>query len=102
MKTTIDRMPSTRAFRPHQLRTAHNAPCCEPADAGARQGLSQLERGRVTLIDERMCRALAASIEDTLRTVVADRFALRAAVTRAISHDTTGEFVVVLSVQPRS
>jgi hypothetical protein len=97
--TTIDDEPTTvRAFRPSRVHIRTNAPCCELMDAGAKDGLSQLERNQISILNERTALALRVSIEDTIRAVAA-RFNLNAMVVGVVALDTSADYRIVLAVK---
>jgi hypothetical protein len=60
-------------------------------------GISQIEQGIVSLLDERTTLAMRISLESALRDI-ASRFALKAHVVQAVASDGSARFVVVLAV----
>lgn len=88
----VPRTWPTSRFRPD-----HESLSSPMADAAAKDGLSQLEQGRVTLLDSRTTIAMRIAMESTLRDI-ASRFALKAQVVQAVANDGSARFVVVLAV----
>jgi hypothetical protein len=96
----IDTTPSVRVLPLARFRAVAVHECHEPADAGARHGLSQLERGHVTLLDDRMCGAMKAAIENAIHDI-AVRFNLDAKIVNVAAKDFAANFQLVLAVKNR-
>jgi hypothetical protein len=67
-------------------------------DVAARNGLSQLERNHVSILNDRTAAAMRVALEDALRSV-STRFNLDAKVLTVVAMDFAANFQVVLAVR---
>jgi hypothetical protein len=97
--TKINGMRHHRAVRTSSLRPDDDVQrgTRQLRDTHSGRGPSGIERGEVTLLDGRTTRAMRTALESSLRDIAA-RFELRAQVVRAVAHDGSATFTVLLAV----
>jgi hypothetical protein len=102
----INGLHHPRAIRTVELRSDHDVErgatlrrrdIMRRRDTSGERGPSGIERGQVTLLDGRTTRAMRTALESSLRDIAA-RFELRAQVVRAVAHDGSATFTVLLAV----